>query len=85
MPKCAGCWLAEWNGDPAVLVLTDEARLEMVNLLREVEPMLVGDGELSMLRDWGGKYAGQLPPRGHAARSKHGPTMGHALQSNRRR
>ncbi|MCB0931251.1 MAG: DUF3987 domain-containing protein [Mycobacterium sp.] len=69
--------LAEWNGDPAVLVLTDEARLEMVNLLREVEPMLVGDGELSMLRDWGGKYAGAVARlAGMLHVGKHGPTHG---------
>ena len=52
--------LAGWGGDPAVLVLTDEARMEVVALLAEVEPTLVGDGELSGLPDWGGKYAGAV-------------------------
>jgi hypothetical protein len=52
--------LAEWSSDPAVLVLTDDARREVVNLLAEVEPMLVGDGALSTLRDWGGKYVGAV-------------------------
>ena len=69
--------MAEWNSDPAVLVLTDEARQEMVNLLAEVEPMLVGDGELSTLRDWGGKYAGAVGRiAGMLHLGKHGAEQG---------
>lgn len=69
--------LAEWNGDPAVLVLTDEARQEMVNLLTQVEPTLVGDGELSTLRDWGGKYAGAVARiAGMLHLGKHGAERG---------
>lgn len=69
--------LAQWNGDPAVLVLTEEARAEMVDLLREVEPMLVGDGDLATLADWGGKYAGAVARiTGMLHLGSHGPQQG---------
>lgn len=52
--------LAEWLSDPAVLVLTDEAQQAMEDVEEAIEPTLADDGELSVLKDWGSKYAGAI-------------------------
>ena len=73
-------WLLAWPNGTVIrrcCRTADEARRQMVNLLAEVEPMLVGDGALSMLRDWGSKYAGAVARiAGMLHLGKHGAEQG---------
>ncbi len=55
--------LAGWAGDPALLVLDAAAEAEVRRIQDDVEPTLVGDGELSSpasLTEWGSKYVGAV-------------------------
>ena len=45
---------------PAKLVMDGEAQSVIVRLEEELEPQLVGDGELSGMSDWGAKYVGAV-------------------------
>ncbi|MBB5869669.1 hypothetical protein F4553_003048 [Allocatelliglobosispora scoriae] len=51
--------LAEWT-DPAVLTLTQEANELVLNLEREVEPLLAPTGAWAHIVDWGSKYVGAV-------------------------
>ena len=50
---------AGWK-DPAVLLLDDDAHSAVIALEREIEPQLVGNGELALIADWGAKYVGAV-------------------------
>ena len=55
--------MAGWAGDPARLVLDEQAEVEVRKIQDDVEPTLVGEGELaspSTLTEWGGKYVGAV-------------------------
>ncbi|OBB71573.1 YfjI family protein [Mycobacterium sp. 852014-52144_SCH5372336] len=52
--------MAGWQGDPAVLVLSDAAHKAITAIEKAVEPTLAGDGELAALADWGAKYVGAI-------------------------
>jgi replicative DNA helicase len=49
-----------WVGDPAVLMLTEDAQQEFQRIEAAVEPTLAGDGELASLADWGSKLPGAV-------------------------
>jgi replicative DNA helicase len=49
--------LAEWT-DPAVLMFTPEANVELLAFERRLEPELGPGGQLEHLADWGSKLAG---------------------------
>jgi len=55
--------MAGWVGDPAVLMLDEQAQAEVRRIQDDIEPTLAGEGELaspSTLRAWGGKYVGAV-------------------------
>ncbi|MGH3266900.1 MAG: YfjI family protein, partial [Trebonia sp.] len=69
--------MAEWAGDPAVLVLTETAHKAMIAIEEAVEPTLAGDGELAPLADWGAKYVGAIARiAGILHLAEHGPDTG---------
>ncbi|MBB5871982.1 hypothetical protein F4553_005361 [Allocatelliglobosispora scoriae] len=51
--------LAEWT-DPAVLPLTRDANERVLDLEREVEPLLAPSGAWGHIVDWGSKYVGAV-------------------------
>jgi hypothetical protein len=55
--------MAGWAGDPAVLMLDERAEGRVRKIQDDVEPALVGDGDLASpasLSEWGGKYVGAV-------------------------
>lgn len=69
--------LAGWAGDPAVLMLSENAKEAMTTIERAVEPTLAGDGELAPLADWGAKYVGAVTRiTGILHLALHGPDKG---------
>ena len=55
--------MAGWAGDPMVLTLHELADERVRKIQDDVEPTLIGDGELaspSTLTEWGGKYVGAV-------------------------
>ena len=55
--------MAGWAGDPMVLTLDEQAEALVRKIQDDVEPTLIGDGELaspSTLTEWGGKYVGAV-------------------------
>ena len=55
--------MAGWAGDPMVLTLDGRAEALVRKIQDDVEPTLIGDGELaspSTLTEWGGKYVGAV-------------------------
>jgi hypothetical protein len=57
--KTLALTLAEWSGDPAVLLLTPEARKLLREYQEEIEPRLRAyTGDLADLRDWASKLCG---------------------------
>jgi replicative DNA helicase len=52
--------MAGWQGDPAILTLTPIAQKAIQEIEKDVEPTLVGNGELASLADWGAKYVGAV-------------------------
>lgn len=72
--------LAEWSGDPAILVLSPGAQQEMLAQAAAVEPTLAGDGELATLADWGSKFTGAVARiAGMLHLAEHGATEGPPL------
>ena len=69
--------MAEWVGDPAVLVLTEDAQTAIQKIETELEPTLASDAELGMLADWGAKYVGAIARiAGIIHLAEHGPDLG---------
>jgi replicative DNA helicase len=69
--------LAQWAGDPAILVLTPEADEAMRKIEARIEPQLASDGELAALKDWGAKLAGAIARiAGVIHLTDHGPGAG---------
>jgi replicative DNA helicase len=69
--------LAGWAGDPAVLMLSDQAEEAITAIERAVEPTLADDGELASLADWGAKYVGAVARiAGILHLGQHGPDKG---------
>ncbi len=50
--------LAEWQDDPQILVLEDNARKVIVEYLALIEPRLLPEGDLFQIRDWAAKLTG---------------------------
>ncbi len=69
--------MAEWVGDPAILVLTSDAQEAIKEVERRIEPMLAPDAELGSLADWGAKYVGAVARiAGMIHLAEHGPDLG---------
>jgi replicative DNA helicase len=69
--------MAGWLGDPAILMLSDDAKAAMITIETAVEPTLAGDGELAALADWGAKYVGAIARiAGILHLAEHGPDKG---------
>jgi replicative DNA helicase len=69
--------LAGRAGDPAVLMLSSQAKEAITAIERGVEPTLAGDGELAALADWGAKYLGAVSRiTGILHLAMHGPDKG---------
>jgi replicative DNA helicase len=69
--------LVGWASDPAVLILSEEAKQAITAIEQAVEPTLAGDGELAQLADWGAKFVGAVARiTGILHLALHGPDAG---------
>jgi replicative DNA helicase len=69
--------LAGWAGDPAVLMVSAEAKEAVIDIERAIEPTLAAEGELAPLADWGAKYVGAVTRiTGILHLALHGPNKG---------